>query len=66
MELVLSTANVWDATWSTKDGKALYKTSCPARWFHSETITIEKAISADAGELHHLTCVSSILTCLLR
>ncbi|TEB10848.1 hypothetical protein FA13DRAFT_1806213 [Coprinellus micaceus] len=50
MELVLSTANVWDATWSTKDGKALYKTSCPARWFHSETITIEKAISADADD----------------
>ena len=62
MELVLSTPNVWDATWSTKDGKALYKTSCPARWFHSETITIEKAISADAGELDHIIRVPLILT----
>ena len=66
MELVLSNSDTWDATWSTKDGKALYKTSCPARWFHSETITIEKAISADAGELYHITRVPSLLTHLPR
>lgn len=50
MELFLSTSTPWDAVWTTSEGKVLYKSSCPTKFFHSETITIEKPVSDSSDD----------------
>ncbi|KAF6758371.1 hypothetical protein DFP72DRAFT_887358 [Ephemerocybe angulata] len=58
MELILSTSHPWSANWSTKEGKVVYKTQCPAA--AEPTITIEKAFPAAEGEEETFKAVGKI------